>query len=134
MTKCIIKQKLGRTPGDRPRLEVEKEPGVLKLVEDSTYTRILGANVQGNMLWHAHMEIGEKALLPQVRKQMGMLRCLGRQIPLSSNLARGLILSRLTYFMPLWGGASETLIRQTQVVFNTAARWATGMGEMTRIT
>ena len=91
----MIKQKRGRTPGQPPSLEVEKEPGDVRLVEDTTYTRILGANVSGNMLWQAHMETGDKALLSQVKKPMGMLRYLGWKIPLSSrnNLARGLYLA-----------------------------------------
>ena len=66
LMECMIKQKKGRTPGPPPSLRVEKEPGVEQIIEDSSYTRILGENIQGNMLWQSHLETGEKALFPQV--------------------------------------------------------------------
>ena len=106
LIEIMIKQKKGRNRGTPPSLVVEKVPGTNVIVEDSKHMRILGANLQSNMGWAAHMEIGEKALLPGVRKQVGQLKYLGRLVPLSSrmNLANGLILSRMTYLMPLWGG------------------------------
>ena len=39
----------------------------------------------------------------------------------------------MSYLLPLWGGASETLLRKAQIVVNTAARWVTGLGRRTRI-
>ena len=114
---------------------MEKEPEVDKIVEDNSYTRILGANVQGNLIWQAHLETGEKALLPAVRKHLVYLRHMGRLIPMRSrtNLASWMILSRLTYLMPLWGGAAESYITRAQRVLNSAARWAKGLTKRTRI-
>ena len=96
--------------------------------KNSEYSRILGGNLQGNLLWSSHLETGERALFPLVRKQMGMLKHKGKLIPKTSrnNLARSLILSRINYLMPLWGGASKKYMRKTQVLVNTAARWVTG--------
>ena len=96
ITECMIGQKCGKTPGSPPNLLVTKAPGVTKLVTNSDYTRILGGNVQNNLSWFAHLESGEKALLPGVRKQLGHLRHLGRLIPYPSriNLANGLLISR----------------------------------------
>ena len=87
------------------------------------------------MAWQAHLETGAKALLTQVRKQLGRLKLHGTLIPESSrrNLARGLIASRLNYLQPLWGGAPEAYIRKAQVVLNSAARWATGLSKRTKI-
>ena len=135
ITEIMIKQKKGKTPGQPPTLLVEKSPGVQKLVEDSLFTRILGANVQYNMAWQAHLETGTKALLPKIRRQLGMLRHQGKLIPMRSrrNLAQGLIVSRLSYLLPLWGGAPEAYLRKAQVVLNQTARWATGLGRKTRI-
>ena len=67
LIECIISQKQGRTTGTPPSLVVEKEPGV-DILENSKYIRIIGANLQGNMLWQSHLETGERALFPQVRK------------------------------------------------------------------
>ena len=87
------------------------------------------------MLWHQHLETGAKALLPAVRKQLGLLRHLGNKLPkrTRNNLARGLILSRLNYLMPLWGGASPTLLNKVQILLNTTARWVSGCRKRTRI-
>ena len=62
--KCMLKQMRGRTNGNPPSLIVEKEPGVMKKVDNSSYSRILGTNVQGNLLWSSHQETGERALFP----------------------------------------------------------------------
>ena len=119
-------------------MTVEKEPGIFKILENSPHSRILSASVQGNMMWSSLLETGEKALLPQVRKQLGMLRHQGKLIPPKNrnNLAKGLILSRLSYLMPLWGGggATEAYLRKAQVILNTAARWATGLDRRTKTT
>ena len=55
--------------GSPPTLVVEKSPGVFKTIKDANYTRILGTNIQANLLWNTHMESGEKELLPQVSDQ-----------------------------------------------------------------
>ena len=133
---CMLKQKRARLGGHPPTLQVEDDTGETKTLEDAQHMRILGANLQGNMLWSSHLETGQKALFPQVRKVLGRLKHQGKLIPISSrnNLARGLILSRLNYLMPLWGGATENLLRKAQVIVNSAARWTTGLGRRTRTT
>ena len=115
LIECMIQQKQGHTTGQPPTLTIEKEPGVEKTIEDSTYVRVLGANVQKNLLWQSHLETGERALFPQVRKQLGRLKHLGELIPLKcrQNLLKGLILSRLSYILPLWGGGSRHLCEQS---------------------
>ena len=97
LTEIMIKQKKGKTSGQAPSLLVDKEPGTQEWVEDSSYTRILGANIQYNLAWQARLETGKKAMLPLARKHLGMLKHLGRLIPLSRrrNLAKGLIVSRM---------------------------------------
>ena len=108
----MIKQKRGQITGQPPSLLVESHPGQTELVEDTQSVRILGANIQHNMMWQSHLEMGPKALLPWVRQQLGLLKHLGDLIPMSSrkNLARGLIGSRMSYLMPLWGGGQQKVI------------------------
>ena len=132
---CMISQKAGKTQGEPPSLSVRKPDGGMKTIYDRPAIRILGANISKNLLWTQHLETGNKALLPQVRKIIGMFRHLGGLIPLSSrnNLAKGVILSRLQYLMPHWGGATESLLNKTQIVLNTAARWVTGLNKRTRV-
>ena len=53
---------------------------------------------------------------------------MGRTIPRGSRntLARGLIISRLTYLISIWGVTTDNHIRKTQSLLNAAARWVTG--------
>ena len=60
----MISQKKGKTPGRPPHLTVLETTGVQKVVEDSNFTRILGANVQANLTWNTYLETGNKAVLP----------------------------------------------------------------------
>ena len=135
LTECMLKQKKGRTPGIPPSLFVEKSPGVVEEVSDKKYSRVLGANIQSNLLWQEHLETGKKALFPGIRRHLGMLKHLGRLIPLKSrlSLARGMVLSRMTYLMPLWGGAAECHLKKAQIILNNTARWATGLTRRAKI-
>ena len=107
----------------------------MKIISDSLHTRVLGANLQHNMLWQAHLETGPKALLPSIRKQLGKLKHLGKLLPMGvrPNLAKGLLLSRFSYLLPLWGGASNAYLKRAQVVLNSVARWSTGKSKRTKI-
>ena len=46
-------------------------------------------------------------------------------------LAEGLVLSRIKYLLPLWGGTTENLLRKSQVIVNNVARVVTGLGKRT---
>ena len=134
LTEVMIMQKKSKTIGEPPRLTVTDGPS-RKLVKDKITTRILGANLHCNMTWQTHLETGPKALLPIVRRQLGHLRHIGSLIPLKSrmNLASSLIVSRLNYLLPLWGGAADCHLNRAQILVNAAARWATGAGKRIRI-
>ena len=74
----MIAQKRAKVGNNYPKITIEKEPGIFVQIGDSEYTRILGANVQTNMLWNKHIESGEKALLPAIRRQIGILKTPGK--------------------------------------------------------
>ena len=67
----MIAQKRAKNPGDPPSLAVKDENGQEKVIEDSKYLRILGANVQSNLGWNQYLEGEEKALFPAVRRNWG---------------------------------------------------------------
>ena len=48
-------------------------------------------------------------------------------------MATGLIMSRLTYLMPLWGSSTDNYLRKAQIVWNKTARWTTGLRRSTRV-
>ena len=68
LTEVMIHQKHAKMTGEPPTLMVQNDIGEDKEILDSVYTRILGANVQNNMCWTAHLQSGKRSLFPQCRK------------------------------------------------------------------
>ena len=132
----MIKQKKGKTRGD-PHLVVKypDNQDELLIIQDSSNFRLLGANLQQNMNWNQHLEKGEKAILPGIRKQLGFLKCLGGQLSFESRklLAEGLLLSKLIYLISQWGGATQNNINKAKILMNQIARWVTKSGKKARI-
>ena len=91
--------------GPPPTLSVVMVPGVTKVINNSGACKVLGVHLQANTLWAVHLEKGENALLPSLRRQLGSLKHLGKKIPFSCRklIASVIILSKLMYQMPLWG-------------------------------
>ena len=40
-----------------------------------------------------------------------------------NTLARGLVISKITYLISVWGGATRNYRRKAQTLLNSAARW-----------
>ena len=135
ITEIMIQQKWGKMAGNPPEMIVKDENGIDKCIDDKIYTRVLGANIQNNMLWEKHLESGKRALLPQIRRQLGQLKFYGGQIPRTCrrNIANGLLLSKFNYLITQWGSADETHLKKAQIVLNSIARWVTGLRKRTRI-
>ena len=132
---CMISQKKGRTPGPPPELKIISTDGTQKIVLDTGNLRILGANLMSNMNWGSHLQTGTRALLPAARRMLGSLKHQGANIPKACRklLASTMVMSKLTYLMPIWGGTTPNNIRQAQILQNSTARWVTGMKRRTRI-
>ena len=135
LLEIMIKQKKGRTKGEPPQLIVSDSSQQEVLIKDKAQCRILGINLQANLTWTNHLEVGPKAVLPTLRKNLGMVRNLGKKLPSGSRntLARGMVLSRLNYLLGIWGGATNNMIRKAQILQNTAARWATNSSRKIKI-
>ena len=102
----MIPQKKARLK-DAPPVLIERErDGSEKMITSKTECRILGGTMQENMSWGAHLDWGEEALLPAARQKLGVLKHLGRTLPLRTRkmVAEGLILSKIRYLIPIWGG------------------------------
>ena len=94
----------------------------------------MGCNVPHNLSWHAHLQGGEKALLGELRKKLGTLKFLSHQLPRKCRkiLAEGLIWSKATYLIAVWGGCSPHLYEKIAAVLNNTSRFVTGDGKRTR--
>ena len=136
MVEIMIKQKRGRIPPDPPppELQVLNSKNEIEIIRNQEHCRILGLNFQHNLTWKSHLEHGSKPLLPSLRKNLGALKHIGKLIPRGSRntLARGLIISRLSYLIGIWGGATPNLLRRAQAIQNMAARWITNNGRRAR--
>ena len=124
----MIGQKRARTSGSPPEL-IESEPdGSQKVIKVQSDVRLLGANIQDNMGWNAHLETGEDAMIPETRKKLGILKHIGRTIPLKSRklVAEGIVISRIRYLISLWGSTTDRLQRNTQTLMNDCARYVLG--------
>ena len=135
LTECMIKQKSGRTAGSPPELEVKDAKGHLEVVKDSQFCRVLGGTIQNNLTWIGHLETAKKAILPEIRRNLGMMKSLGRKLPKGcrNTLARGMIVSKLTYLISICEGATRNHRRKPQILLNNTARWASYMPRKTKI-
>ena len=81
------------------------------------------------------MEVGKKSKFSIIKEEFGGFEAYWGIIPTKSRiiLARGLIISMLSYLISMWGGTMVNYKRKTQTLLNEAARWATGMQRRTKI-
>ena len=107
-----------------------------KTILPNKYSRILGLNVQNSTSWKASIEDGSEALLPNLRREkLGILKFIGKTLPFNSRnfLASGLLLSKIQYMLPIWGGGTEPkYLSKIQALINNSARFVTQMGPRTK--
>ena len=130
----MVRQKRTRLQGAPPQLSVMKPDGQLKVIIAKESCRLLGANLNLDMTWKHHLELGDRAILPVIRSQMGALKHLAHFMPRKSRLllANGLVLSKLIYLIPMWGGVSKMDTKKLQILLNKCARTVTGLARKTR--
>ena len=138
----MMYQKKWRTKGiplqltvkEKVKDKIEQEKMEDKLIDDSSSSRLLGVNLQNNLTQESHLSSGKKAILPAVRRQLGMMQKLGKRLGMKAKLqlVNSLAMSKMTYMMCLWGNTTANYIRRAQIVQNTAARFITGRTRTTR--
>ena len=77
------------------------------------------------MAWESHLLTGKKALLPSIRRQIGMLQKLRNSLSerARKQLMESLIISRLTYGISLWGNTTNNYVAKAQICLNLAGRY-----------
>ena len=73
-------------------------------------------------------------MLAKLRQKLGMLKYLGGTIPEKSKLqlVNGMILSRIIYLIPLYGGTYPKYLDKLQAIMNNSIRFVTGYGKRTK--
>ena len=74
------------------------------------------------------IENSEDAILPELRRKLGILRHIARNIPQTGKqlLANGLILGKINYLISIYGGTQTKYLNKIQVIMNKTARFVTG--------
>ena len=129
LLEIMTHQKRSKIGGVPPSLVVKNPDGTDKVINPGRHMRLLGGNLQQNLSWQAHLEVGDKPLLPDLRKKLGALRHLGPGVPRQTRLklANATIISRILYLLPVWGGAPNTYLNKIQVILNKSARYVNGL-------
>ena len=141
LSEIMTHQKRAKIQGVPPVLEVQElvknndgtETLEDKIITDKKVTRMLGLNIQNNLLWEGHLTSGKKAVLPGVRRQIGLISKLARNMSFKArlHLTNSLVISRLTYMICIWGNTTPNYITRAQVVLNAAARVVTQRDKFT---
>ena len=130
----MTKQKRNKQTLPQPQLHITKPTGEIKTISPLENIRILGVNISQNLLYNNQLEGGDSSLLPEIRRRLGSLKFISRKIPTKSrlNLANGIIMSRIVYGIPLWGGTLPRNIRKIQTAMNRTARWISNLPRKTK--
>ena len=128
-----VPQKRTRLPPNPPILAFLDEKGEVKIIQCESHIRLLGINLSNNLNWTAHLISGEKPLFNTVKSKLGALNLIRHEIPMKARLilANGIILSRLHYMIPVWGGIPRSRVRQLQLLLSLTARFVTGCPRIT---
>ena len=133
LIEIMLPQKRAKINGTSPTLPTINETGEIKIIESKKHLKILGCNIQNTTSWQTHIDGDKDSLLPKLRKQLGLLKFIGKEMTFQGRklLANGLILSRLCYIMPIWGGTPHKYRKKLQIVLNNTARWVSNSSKRT---
>ena len=133
LLESMNRQRRCKVQGEPPFIFAQNDKKETVTVNSTKECRLLGVNMGQDMTWKSHLITGKKPLLAELRKQTGIIKFLSKNMKMESRkiLAEGLVLSRVKYLLPLWGGTMENFLRKTQVIVNNAARAVTGLGKRT---
>ena len=92
--------------------------------------RLLGATVSNSLVWNNHISETKKSLIGQLSSRVNALSklCQFTNFATRKMVANGIIMSYISYLIPLYGGCPEYLLKSLQVLQNRAARLVTKSG------
>ena len=89
--------------------------------------KLLGALVHQDLKWTEHILNGEDSLVRGLTRRLGAHKKVCRVASFRNRkmIAEGLIMSKLSYLIPLWAGCEHYLLQALQTIQNKAARIVT---------
>ena len=89
--------------------------------------RLLGANLSNSLSWNSHIRDTKNSLISILTSRINALTkiCCFSSFLTRKMVANGIVMSHLTYLIPLYGGCPEYLLTALQTLQNRAARLVT---------
>ena len=99
----------------------------LKNIEQSETEKLLGCWLHQDMKWGNHLQDNDESVLRYLNSRVGALKmiCKVAGFKIRKMIADGIIMSKITYCIALWGGSADQLLDPLQKVQNKAARAVT---------
>ena len=96
-------------------------------IEPSETEKLLGGVISQDMKWKAHLWGSDQSLVRQLTSRINGLVKVSSRAPKETRLmvANGIVMSKLTYLIQLWGSCEKYLVKSLQVLQNRAARAVT---------
>ena len=109
-----------------PAIQVEIRTAT-EVITATQSEKLLGAVIHQNLKWTEHILNGDDALVKGLTTRLGALKKVGRVASFKNRkmIAEGLIMSKLSYLIPLWAGCEAYLLLALQRIQNKAARVVT---------
>ena len=103
------------------------------IVTPSDTEKLLGIHISQTLKCQEHIQNNQKSLLKQLNTRINGLALISKRATFQSRLmiAQGLVLSKMSYLIQVWGGTNESLIRSLQVSLNKTARIVTRLSWFT---
>ena len=102
-------------------------------IEASETEKLLGAHISQSLKWQEHTQSNAKSLMKQLHQRINALSLVAKRASFKSRLmlANGLVLSKLSYLIQVWGGTNDATIKCLQVLLNKTARIVTRLSWFT---
>ena len=106
------------------------------LVIPSQTEKLLGCQISEDLKWKQHLLLSDESVIRQLTSRVNGLCLISDKSTFETRLmvANGIILSKLSYLIQLWGGCDDYLLSALQIQQNRAARVVAGLSWFTPIT
>ena len=114
---------------NKKRVEVSLQAGEYTIKPSET-EKLLGGQLHQSLKWNQHIRDNKESLMNQLTSRINGLKRVSHDTSFGTRLmiADGIVMSKLTYLITLWGGAQQYLLNALQVQQLSAARVVCGFG------
>ena len=108
---------------NKKRVEVSLQAGEYT-IKPSVTEKLLGGQLHQSLKWNQHLRDNKESLMNQLTSKINGLKRVSHNTSFGTRLmiADGIVMSKLTYLITLWGGAQQYLLNASQVQQLSAAR------------